>query len=436
VVAANKLAEKGGIYTGMTLSTARTLVPQVRVLDRDLQAEQLAMEQLAIFATAWSPTVVTQYDQVLLLEIGSCLRLHHGLHELIKLVHKSLLSETFSCHIAVTPTPASAVLCARSGTDIYVTDRARLISRIGSMSIRNMELTSHQRALLTRLGVKCIGDLLRLPRDGLARRLGLELLQNLDRLIGKRPDPQSVFKPPLYFKMSIDFENEVFEVAQLLPEAKHLLAQLEQYLQRSSATIHYFEWHLQYGSHSYAQVVPVRLNRLRQRTTLLIGLSQLALEASFPTRGVTQFTLYAHPFSLAQVENMPLLPSTAPCELDLLLDLLYIRLGYHAVRGICCHPDHKPENAWISCEPGTHKPVLPPTVRPLWLFHSPRLLPIQNGQPSFHGPLKLSRHERIVANWWQEAPVRRDYYQAQSNQGMIWIFRDLKTGNWYIHGIF
>ena len=95
-----------------------------------------------------------------------------------------------------------------------------------------------------RLGIKHIGDLLRLPRDGLVRRLGLELLQDLDRLTGKRSDPQPIFKPPLCFEESIDFEREISEVEQLLPESKRLLARLEQYLQRSCAAINHFEWRL------------------------------------------------------------------------------------------------------------------------------------------------------------------------------------------------
>ena len=435
VIAANRSAEEGGIRTNMALSTARTLVPQVRVLDRDLQAEQLAMEQLATFATAWSPTVVIQHDRVLLLEIGSCLRLHHGLPTLMKSVHKSLPSEKLGCRIAVTPTPASAVLCARSGDAVCVTDRARLISCIGSVSVQKMKLTRRQHTLLMRLGIKHIGDLLRLPRDGLVRRLGLELLQDLDRLTGKRSDPQPIFKPPLCFEESIDFEREISEVEQLLPESKRLLARLEQYLQRSCAAINHFEWRLQHESHSCTQI-PIRLNRPQQRTTLLLDLAQLALETSFPTEGVTQFALYAHPLPLSQLENMSLLPSTEPCEPDQLLDQLYTRLGHRAVRSICCHPDHKPENAWISCQPGVHKPVFPSAVRPLWLFHAPRPLLIQNGRPCFHGPLELSRHERIVTNWWNETPVQRDYYQAQSSRGPIWVYRELETGDWYIHGIF
>ena len=95
------------------------------------------------------------------------------------------------------------------------------------------------------------------------------------------------------------------EVEQLLPEAKRLLARLEQYLQRSCAAINHFEWRLQHESHSCTQV-PIRLNRPQQRTTLLIGLSQLALEASLPIEGVIQFALYAHPLLLSQLKNMSL----------------------------------------------------------------------------------------------------------------------------------
>ena len=302
VIAANKSAQRGGIRTNMALSSARTLVPQVRVLDRDLQAERLTIEQLATFATAWSPTVIIQYDQMLLLEIGSCMRLHHGLPALMKLIHKSFPTEKLGCRIAVTPTPASAVLCARSSGDICVTDRARLISHIGSIPVQKMKLTSRQHTLLTSLGVKYIGDLLRLPRDGLTRRLGLEFIRDLDRLTGKRPDPQTAFKPPLCFEANVDFEREMSKVEQLLPETKRLLEKLELYLQRSCAAIYHFEWRLQDDIHSCTQV-PVRLNRLWQQTTLLIGLSQLALESSFPTGKVTQLALYAHPLPLTQLEN-------------------------------------------------------------------------------------------------------------------------------------
>ena len=228
---------------------------------------------------------------------------------------------------------------------------------------------------------------------------------------------------------------EIFNIKQLLSEARQLLDKLENYLQRTCAIIHNFEWHLRHENNSCTQV-PIQLNHPQQRATLLIGLSQLALETSFPASGVIQFGLSAHPSPLLPSESLPLLPSKKQCDPNQLLDKLHIRLGHDAVRSICCHTDHKPENAWITCQPGLHKPVFPSVVRPLWLFHAPKRLPIHNDRPCFHGPLELARHERITTNWWNDALVQRDYYQAQSNRGLIWIFRELKTNDWYIHGIF
>jgi hypothetical protein len=33
--------------------------------------------------------------------------------------------------------------------------------------------------------------------------------------------------------------------------------------------------------------------------------------------------------------------------------------------------------------------------------------------------------------------VRRDYYRVQTEAGLrFWVFRDLKTGRWHLHGDF
>jgi protein ImuB len=58
------------------------------------------------------------------------------------------------------------------------------------------------------VGAQTIGDCLALPRDGLARRLGQELLDDIDRACGKLPDPRPFFTPP-----------SVFKAAQPLPRA-------------------------------------------------------------------------------------------------------------------------------------------------------------------------------------------------------------------------
>ena len=52
---------------------------------------------------------------------------------------------------------------------------------------------------LRALGLSTIGDLLRLPRDAFARRFGTGRLDDLDRALGIRGDPQPLYVPPAHF---------------------------------------------------------------------------------------------------------------------------------------------------------------------------------------------------------------------------------------------
>jgi protein ImuB len=45
--------------------------------------------------------------------------------------------------------------------------------------------------------------------------------------------------------------------------------------------------------------------------------------------------------------------------------------------------------------------------------------------------------ERIETGWWRTRCVRRDYYQVETTSGgRYWLFRQLNTGRWYLHGEF
>jgi REP element-mobilizing transposase RayT len=45
--------------------------------------------------------------------------------------------------------------------------------------------------------------------------------------------------------------------------------------------------------------------------------------------------------------------------------------------------------------------------------------------------------ERIETLWWRGRSVRRDYYRIATEEGThMWIYRDLTTAKWYLHGEF
>ena len=57
--------------------------------------------------------------------------------------------------------------------------------------------------MLALMGVHTIGECLALPRDGLARRFGQQLLDELDRALGRLPDAREPYiHPPRYASSS------------------------------------------------------------------------------------------------------------------------------------------------------------------------------------------------------------------------------------------
>jgi protein ImuB len=45
--------------------------------------------------------------------------------------------------------------------------------------------------------------------------------------------------------------------------------------------------------------------------------------------------------------------------------------------------------------------------------------------------------ERIETGWWRTRYVRRDYYQVETARGArLWLFRQLNSGAWFLHGEF
>jgi protein ImuB len=45
--------------------------------------------------------------------------------------------------------------------------------------------------------------------------------------------------------------------------------------------------------------------------------------------------------------------------------------------------------------------------------------------------------ERIATGWWRAEDVQRDYYRVEWDDGtQVWVYRDQRTGRWFLHGFF
>jgi len=44
---------------------------------------------------------------------------------------------------------------------------------------------------------------------------------------------------------------------------------------------------------------------------------------------------------------------------------------------------------------------------------------------------------RIESGWWDGFDIARDYFVALSAAGeRLWVFRDRRSGRWFLHGLF
>src|SRR3546814_7147347 len=80
------------------------------------------------------------------------------------------------------------------------------------------------------MGVRTLGALRALPRDGLRRRFGNELLDHLDRLHGDIDDPLACYAPPHHFDARIELGYEVDSHQALLFPLRRLVGDLATYL--------------------------------------------------------------------------------------------------------------------------------------------------------------------------------------------------------------
>lgn len=439
VVSCNADAIRAGIRPGLPVAAAHALVRGLAVHIRDSRRERETLERLAAWALQFTPTLSLDERATMLAEIGGSLRLFGGPSPLLGQIRNGLAELGFDALIAVAPTPAGAALLARAGLELTLTDTAPLRSHLAALSIDLLGQDATVLDALAKLGVRTLGECRRLPRDGLARRFGEGLLDELDRAFGDRPDPRPLWIAPEVHTVRLDLPSPVCEVAAVLFPAKRLLAELCGVLAARRQGITQLSLALGHGDHAPTVVLlslsmpsrdPAHLLSLLRERLSIVALSDRVESVALTATETLQ--LASRNFSFFGDRDAPAKNRLA------LVERLRARSGKKAVCGLALVPDHRPELAWQPVEPG-HGGVVPATnPRPLWLLAAPKSLRT-NADGTHPAALSiLAGPERIESGWWDGNDVSRDYFVAANAAGArFWIFRE-RSGNhrWFLHGVF
>ncbi len=416
MLACNGAAAVAGVRPGSALAAACALAPRLRVLPRDAAAEAGALEVVAAWACQFTSRVSLEPPQAVLLEVEGSLRLFGGAGPLMARLRSGLAGIGFEARLATGPTARAALWLARGESE---TLEALPVCAIGP--------APEALALLHRIGVRTLGELMRLPRAGVAPRLGQGLLDELDRALGKIPEARGFFVPPERFSARLELPAPVAQADSVLFAARRLLLQLEGFLAVRQAGVRGFALNL---LHRSARTTRIEIGFAAPRRDVEHGLRLLRERL-----GVLALASPAEALQLEAGELAPLAGATPGLFRDArseaedwerLLERLQARLGDALVHGLALHADHRPERAWRAVGNGDAAAAAVP--RPLWLLEPPRRL----GEGDF---TLLAGPERIESGWWDGEDMLRDYFIARTQTGSLsWIYR--APEGWFLHGLF
>ncbi len=431
IIACNRTAENAGVHTGMPVDAALGLADSLHITARDPHAETLALEHLAACCYQYSSQVsIAAGRNTLLLEAAASRRLFGAAEMLASRIRTALEQSGYHAASGIAPTPEAACLAARHGLNIHASEELR--TRLGALSITSLPLDGNALKVLQQTGLRTLAEVLRLPRKALTRHLGPSACDYLDRLLGLRPDPRRVFRPPDSFTDGIDVPETTHTEGLLFP-LKRLLQTLCGTLQARDRGVAFLEICLQLEKGT--QTIDLHLQHASCSESHLMMLLRERLERLQLSGPVRRINLQA-PHFLPRVVCQPgLLAATDPDPvengIEALLERLQARLGDRCVQGLKGLEDHRPELSWSFRNPDEPAPCTALPQRPAWLFPEPRRCRIDQYRI-------LTGPERIESGWWDGRDCRRDYFIVRDNSGStLWAFHEYKPQpGWYLQGLF
>jgi protein ImuB len=411
------------------------------------------LQKLCVHAQTFTSCVSFEPPNALLLEIKGSVKLFGSLKKLHADIDACWRRLALPARSATAPSTLAALWLARAadvpqGDALQIEDVEMLPGRLAQVPVACTAWDEDRLRTLRAMGVTSLGELMRLPRAGLARRLNPAMVQDLDIALARQSAPRKAFVPHERFRERCDFETEIEHVAYLEQALEPLIGRCARFLRKRQAGIQTLLLRLKHREGPETRVplgfASITSERRRLTDVLCQKLERLPLKT--PVRGIELISGRLRGLSASSLDVFAGLTGAGSRDsAPQLVERLRARLGEAAVYGVCLIAEHRPEAAWRrvhelrmgaapKIEPqgdgGVIEPGLP---RPVWLLDEP--LPLLK-------PEILQGPERIESGWWDGKGVARDYYVARQSQGAhssgarLWVFQERRSKRWYLHGVF
>ena len=468
VAAADAGARALGIAPGMTVTRARSLAPDLEVIDADPEADLAGLHRLALWAgRRYSPIVAPDPPDGIWLDITGCAALFDNERALLKDLHRRVAASGLALQIAVADTAGAAHAVARhvpAGRPVTI-EAGQHRKAIALLPVAALRLDQGTTEALRKLGFERVEQLIDAPRAPLVKRFGRELYRRLDQALGHVPEPiEPVFPPRVphcrrgLLEPIMTAEAITRVIADLVADLIEQLTMLGTGARRLDCYFHRVD----------GQVPAIRVGTASpsRDPAHLTKLLAARIETIDPGLGIETMILAApliEPLSAGQ-SDLARAARRGP-DVAHLVDTLANRFGrnclYRTIPAASAMPERTvalvgalakgSDRQWPDDLPRPSRMLSPPQpidVIAMLPDHPPAMF-VWRGKR--YRVARADGPERLHGEWWRaggteaEQPYTvRDYFQIETaTGGRYWLFRvgdgeNPATGNmrWFIHGAF
>lgn len=445
------------IRPGMRYGAALSLASDLRASPVEARTVEQALVECVQRLKEFSPAVEasSEHPGILWLNASGLGRLYESLEAWARSVESGLESLGFTATLVVgfDRFAVGALAMARHKKSVMrsAEQERRILMRV---PLERLNLEPGLLAGMHRLGIRRLGELLRLPRSKVAKRFG-EVAERLYvdaregatlpvRAMQVRPDIERDvelgYPERNTVRLLARIQSELPGIVGELLEADEMLAELRFSLEMERA--------------AGERVAGCVVDTLKPSTptldeALLLDLLRLKLESIPMRRGVTRIQLLVVP-ARARRRQVTLLAERPRRDLaaaDRALARLRAELGEEAVGVVSVGDGHLPEarTVWTpirnlrvasprtaGLKPLVRRVSLPPIVLPPRARHEPDGWLVRGPED---GPVVRSVGPQIVSGGWWATEIHREYHFLETARGaLLWAFFDRRRRRWFLQG--
>ena len=341
--------------------------------------------------------------------------------------------------------------------------------KLDALPLRYLAAATAHVQTLSQLGCNTWGHLRAMPRGGITRRFGRELLQALDTAYGLQPESYAWREPPEVFCQSCDLLTQVQTAPALVFGAQRLLKLLQAWLRARQLGVIACEFTWQFDLRRDGPTEGTHVLRTAQATQDVGHLQRLLLEhlqrmqLPAPVHHLQLKSLHTEAFAPQALSLLPDQQRKGDA-LHHFMERVSAKLGPQAIARPALLADHRPERMQKAVHAQTHTQTpaqakvrqSPPTdpaqtlcphqakLLPTWLLREPLKLVVQDNKPVYQGKLQLLQGPQRIetSSLIDTTPktntaVARDYFIAwNAHAGLLWIYRTRSDTEWFLHGLY